>query len=420
MRDRLYQVTKIQASEALGAAIAFVFVLVLMTSYFIAKPVRDEMASTFTDVELAQLWTYTFIFSTIAVFIYNVLASKVCLKKLVPGVFLFFAASFILVAIGLQTGIDTILLGKCFYVWISVFSLFHISVFWSFISQHYSKEQSKRVFAFINTGASAGAILGSSVVIKYAELLPLETTLYVTSFMLVLVIPMIIGLNVHFKNKQNIELPERLNPNPFSGLQEFFTHKRLIGIGAFIFVFAGISSFFYIAQKEILVEFPRAERKEILGQLDLYGSILTILLGIFASNRIAGKFGLSTSLALVPAIVSLSLVLFATTPTVAMFLALQLIRKAGNYSITRPAREILFSGVDREARFKTKPFIDVAIYRGADVFWVWFLAALGTEGLGLSLPGRLLVGAVIALGWATLGYHLGKRHEASVPPTKST
>lgn len=411
MRDHLYQITKIKASEALGAIVSFLFVFVLMTSYFIAKPVRDEMASDFTDVELARLWTYTFIFSTIAVFIYNVLASKVCLKKLVPGVFLFFSASFILVALGLKSGIDAVLLGKSFYVWISVFSLFHISVFWSFISQHYSKEQSKRVFSFINTGASAGAILGSTMVINYAKQLPLETTLYITSSMLVLVVPMIIGLNIHFKNKQKVELPQRLSPNPFSGLQEFFTHKRLIGIGAFIFVFAGISSFFYIAQKEILVEFSRAERKEILGQLDLYGSILTIALGIFASNRIATKFGLSTSLALVPGIVSIALILFATTPTVTMFLALQLLRKAGNYSITRPAREILFSAVDREARFKTKPFIDVAIYRGADVFWVWFLAALGTDGLGLSLPQRLIVGAVIALGWGVLGYILGKKHE---------
>ena len=414
MSDVLYRVTKIKSNEFVGALVAFIFIFLLMASYTIAKPVRDSLASEFTDREVASLWTKTFFCSLVSVFIYNILAARVSIKKLVPGVFIFFACTFILTAFALRRGFDEVLIGKVFYVWVSVFSLFHISVFWSLMSQLYSKEQSKRVFAFINTGASVGAIVGPILVISCIKHLPLETILFITSAVLIGVVPLIVILNKIIEqgpNKSEIVLSQ-LSDNPFSGIQEFFTHKRLIGIALFIFIFVSISTFFYLAQKDILAAYERPERKEILGKLDLYINSLTILLGIFATNRIATKLGISTALAIVPAIVAVSLVLFATTPTVAMFLVLQVLRKAGNYSITRPSREILFTGVDQEARFKTNPFIDVVVYRGGDVFWVWFFVFLGEEGvLKLDLPQKLLVGAGIAVGWAILGFVLGKQYE---------
>jgi len=425
MKHFFYKLTQIKPNEVKGALVAFLFIFMLMASYMIAKPVRDALASDFTDTEVAKLWTKTFMYSTVAVLIYNLLATRVSLRKLVPGVFLFFALTFILTALALTSGFDPVIIGKFFYVWTSVFALFHISVFWSFMSQLYSKEQSKRVFAFINTGASVGAITGPLLVILFVKDLPLEAILFITSGVLIAVVPLISVLNKTLKSDENEDFVEtsKLSSNPFTGIQEFITHKRLIGIAAFIFIFVGIGSFFYLAQKDILSSYTRAERTEILGQLDLYVNTLTILLGVFATNRIASKFGLSTALGIVPIIVAGALVLFATSPTVVMFLVLQVLRKAGNYSITRPSREILFTGVDKEARFKTKPFIDVAIYRGGDVFWGWFFVALGTEGISflgipnmviafsLNLPQKLLVGAVIAVIWAILGYVLGKLHE---------
>jgi len=414
MTNYFYKLTQIKSEETKGAIVAFIFIFLLMTSSMIVKPVRDALASDFTDTEIATLWTQTFIFSTIVVFIYNILATRVSLQKLVPGVFLFFATTFIMTAGALRSGFNPVILGKFFYVWVSVFALFHISVFWSFMSQLYSKEQSKRIFAFINTGASVGAITGPLLVITFVKYLPLEATLIITSVILIAVVPLVMVLNKILKNSPELEANElnKLSSNPFSGMKEFVTHKRLIGIAGFIFIFVGIGSFFYLAQKDILADYSRPERKEILAKLDLYINSLTILLGIFATNRIAHKFGLSTALSIVPLLVVGALALFATSPTVTMFLVLQVLRKAGNYAITRPSREILFTGVDREARFKTKPFIDVAIYRGGDVFWAWFFVALGTEGIfGLNLSQKLLVGACIAVVWTILAYILGKQHE---------
>jgi len=196
--DALYKLAKIKPEEIVGALVAFLFIFILMASYGIAKPVRDAMASDFSDPEIAKLWTYTFIVSTISVFFYNILSANISLKKLVPGVFIFFALTFIATAICLWVNVDRVLVGKFFYIWISVFALFHVSVFWSFASQNYTKEQSKRIFTFINTGASVGAITGPLIGLFFITDVPLEIILMITSGTLIAVLPLIAIMNRYF------------------------------------------------------------------------------------------------------------------------------------------------------------------------------------------------------------------------------
>ena len=408
------RLTQIEPSEIKGALVSFLFIFLLMASYMIMKPVRDALPSDWGDVSLAQQWTYTFIVSTIAVSIYNVFASKISLRKIVPGVFVFFAITFLGIFAAFRAGIEVTFLGKVFYVWTSVFSLFHISVFWSFISQHYNKSESKRVFGFINTGASAGAICGPLLIILLAKRMSVDNILLVTSAVLLSTLPLIAFLNRHFDKKESEEQKKMaLSSNPFTGFQELLTHKRLLGIALFIFLFTGISAFLYATQKDLLVDYSRTERKQLLGSVELATNILTIVIGIFATNRIARKFGMATTLSLVPFVVGFLLLLLSANPAIMLVLALQVARRAGNYAITRPAREILFTAVDREARFKTKPIIDVAVYRGGDVFWIWLIALLGDGWLNLGLSSLLWVAAAVAVSWGIVGLYLGRRHERS-------
>ena len=408
------RLTQIEPSEIKGALISFLFVFLLMASYMIMKPIRDALPSDWGDVSLAQQWTYTFIASTIAVSIYNVFASKISLRRLVPGVFVFFAATFLGIYLSYRAKIDVTLLGKIFYVWSSVFSLFHISVFWSFISQHYNKSESKRIFGFINTGASAGAICGPILIILLSKSMSVENILVVTSGVLLLTLPLIAILNQHFDQKEHDgQKKMTLSSNPFTGFQELLTHKRLMGIALFIFLFTGVSAFLYATQTDLLADSSSAERKQLLGFVELATNTLTILLGIFATNRIAKKYGMATTLSVVPFIVGLLLLLLSSNPAILLVLALQVVRRAGNYAITRPAREILFTAVDREARFKTKPIIDVAVYRGGDVFWIWVIAFLGDGWLGLGTPAILCVGGGLCVVWGIVGIYLGKQHESS-------
>lgn len=404
--------TQVKPHEMKGAITSFVFIFILMASYMIMKPVRDALPSDWGDVSLAQQWTYTFIASTIAVFIYNILASRIRLRALVPGVFVFFAMTFIGIFVAYRSGVSVTFLGKTFYVWTSVFSLFHISVFWSFISQEYSKEESKRLFGFINTGASAGAICGPLLVILLADNMSVDNILLVASVSLLLTLPLIHLLNKEFSKAGKEDLSEvKLNPNPFSGFKEFITHKRLLGIAAFIFVFTGISAFLYSIQTDLLVDYTRAGRKELLGSVELATNCLTIVLGLFVTNRIARKFGMPTSLGIVPIVVAFLLMLLSMNPAIMLVLALQVTRRAGNYAITRPSREILYTAVDTEARFKTKPIIDVAVYRGGDVFWIWFIALLGDGWLNLGLTQLLYAGVAVSLLLGAIGIYLGRKHE---------
>eukprot|EP00903_Cladosiphon_okamuranus_P003637 g3635.t1 len=374
-----------------------------------------ELPCDWGDVSLAQQWTYTFIVSTIAVSVYNAFASAISLRKLVPGVFVFFACTFIALYTAFKAGVDPGYLGKIFYVWSSVFSLFHISVFWSFLSQQYSKAQSKRIFGFINTGASVGAIAGPILMLWLAASMSVENILLVTSGALLFTLPLIAALNRIFDRQDHSPSPPALSPNPFSGFAEFITHKRLLGIAAFIFLFTGISAFLYATQTDLLTDFESDRRKELLSAVELATNVLTIIIGIFATNRIARRFGMPTTLALVPFLVGGLLLLLSANPAILLVLALQVVRRAGNYAITRPAREILFTAVDREARFKTKPIIDVAVYRGGDVFWIWIIALLGDGWLNLGTPATLCIGACVAIVWGFVGIYLGRKHELEEP-----
>ena len=415
----IQSLTKIKPSEVKAAVASFIFIFTLMASYMILKPVRDAMPSDWGDVTLATQWTYTFIFSTIAVTIYNFIASQIRLRFLVPCVFIFFSLSFIIFYLAYQGVFIIPHLGKVFYVWISIFSLFHISVFWGFMTDNFNKEQGKRIFGFITTGASVGAIVGPAIVTFLIDKDVAEgSVLLLTSSLLLLPVPLIFYLNRVFNqmaqenSEEKNEIPiKSLSNNPFSGFQEFVKHPRLIGIATFIFLFTAISTFFYFTQTSVLEAYSRGERRQILGSVELVTNMLTIILGLFATSRLTSKFGLSTTLSIVPFCIAAFMLLLAIHPAVWMVLGLQVIRRAGNYAITRPSREILFTSVDREARFKTKPLIDVAIYRGGDVFWIWIIAFLGEGYLNLSLTPILIVCSVIAIIWGIVGVQLGRKYD---------
>lgn len=419
LTNLILKLTNIKPSEIKAAVLSFVFVFILMASYMILKPVRDAMPSDWGDVALATQWTYTFIFSTIAVVLYNFIASQMNLRYLVPGVFLFFSLSFILFYLAYQ-GIFTIPhIGKVFYIWISIFSLFHISVFWGFMTGNFNKEQGKRIFGFITTGASIGAIVGPAIVTFFIDKDVDEgAILLITSTLLLIPIPLIFYLNRLFKkmaldnSEERTEISTKtLSANPLSGFQEFIKHPRLMGIASFIFLFTAISSFFYFAQTNVLKEYSSGERRQILGSVELITNALTIVLGFFATSRLTTKFGLSTTLSIVPFFIAVFMLLIGIHPAVWMVLGLQVIRRSGNYAITRPSREILFTTVDNEARFKTKPFIDVAVYRGGDVFWIWVIALLGEGYFNLSLTAILIVCSIVAVIWGFVGVRLGKKYD---------
>mgnify|MGYP001817299245 CR=1 FL=1 len=415
LQRALARACDIHPREVRATLASFSLVLVLMGSYYILRPVRDAMASDWTDAEVSWLWTFTFLFSAVAVSLYGAAVTRIRVQRLVPSVYGFFAASFILFYLGTQTLADRVLLDKSFYVWISLFSLFHISVFWSFMADTFSKPQATRLFGFIGAGASIGAIGGPAIAAFLVGDLGTDPLLLIASALVVLTLPLVVWIQ-HLKDSdlQNRNVTatasdfDFIGGNPLAGFAEFLSSRYLLAIGLFIFFYTSIGSFVYFELKNLLADYDRETRSQIWASMDLVVNSLTVLVAAFATGRIAKHLGLPFTLASIPVLIGAGLLILAAAPMVSVVVALQIIRRAGNYAISRPAREMLFTAVDREVRFKAKPVIDIVIYRGGDMLNAWAFTLL-TQGLGLGLAAVALVGAGIAACWAATGIYLGRR-----------
>ncbi len=407
--------SKIEPNELRSVLLSFLFAFALMFAWYLLRPVRDAMASEWTDVEVSFLWNINFFVSAAVVALYGIAVSRLDFSKLVPGMYAFFAVTFVAFYLGAESVQDTKLLDQVFYVWVSVFSLFHISVFWSFMSDLYNKEQSTRLFAFIAAGASAGGLVGPWFVQQFGDDFGTDQLMLIASVVLIAPIVLTLALerlkitDLHNEGVQADLRAAKIGGHPFAGFKLFFTNPFLLAIGAFIFLYTAVGSFVYFEQKNLLALYAetREERAVILARVDLAVNILTFVIGMFATSRIVQRLGMAATLALVPVFIVAGLIILAFAPILMVVLLLQVARRAGNYAVTRPAREMLFTAVDRETRFKAKPVIDIVVYRGGDAVSSIAFAGL-TDGIGLGLAAMAAVGAGIAAVWAALGVYLGR------------
>lgn len=408
--------TKVEPNETRATILSFLFVFTLMAAYFIIRPVRDAMASDWSRAETSFLWTLTFFFSVIAVVIYGFVIARVRFSRVVPGVYIFFATTFAGFYLGSGLVDDATLVDKTFYVWLSVFSLFHVSVFWSFMSGLFSKDQAPRLFAIIASGASIGAIVGPAIPTFFAAEIGVMNLMLISAGMLLIPVPMISALEkLKTTDLGNADLQadlrqaERLGKNPFSGFMLFVRDPYLLAIGIFILMYVTMSTFVYMELREFLAPYERAQRTEIQASIDLAVNSLAVVTALFATSRLTTRFGMATTLAIIPFLMVGGWLVVAAVPLLAVVIGLQIARRAGNYAITRPGREMLFTQVDAETRYKAKPVIDIVVYRGGDMVTAWLHTGL-RETLSFGLGGVALFAAVVAGIWAMAGIYLGRAY----------
>jgi len=240
-----------------------------------------------------------------------------------------------------------------------------------------------------------------------------DTLMLIATISLIAVIPLVFYL-YHLKSAElgNTDLEADtskavIGGNWWQGFQSFFTNPYLLGIGGFILLYVFIGSFVYFEQKNLLADFSRPERAQILGSIDWLVNMVTFGMAFFVTGRIVSKLGMPTALALMPILVAGGLLILAFAPVLSVLLALQVFRRGGNYGLTRPAREMLYTKVTQEERFKAKPVIDIVVYRGGDAI-SGTLFALLTDGVGLGLAAVAIVGSAIAAAWGGIGVWLGR------------
>lgn len=405
--------SEIEPNELKATFVSTLFVFILMGSYYILRPVRDAMASDWTDTEVSFLWNINFFVSAAIVSVYGFAITRLPLKRIVPAMYGFFAASFVAFYFGVAAIDDRVLVDKAFYLWVSVFALFHVSVFWTFMADTFSKGQAKRLFGIIGAGASAGALVGPSIPALFSQTLGTDNLMLIASVGLLLVIPLVFYM-YHLKSSElgNDDVAADtshaiIGGQWWHGFKAFVANPYLLGIAAFILLYVFIGSFVYFEQKNLLEDFSREERTQILASIDWIVNAMTFGLAFFLTGRIVGKLGMPVGLALMPVLICLGMLILAFAPILTVLLALQVFRRGGNYGLTRPAREMLYTHVSQEDRFKSKPVIDIVVYRGGDAVSGSLFAVL-TDKIGLGLAAVALIGSGIAAAWAWIGVKLGR------------
>ena len=411
----------VESNELKATLVSTLFVFVLMTSYYILRPVRDAMASDWSDSEVSFLWILNFFISAAIVAIYGFAVSRVRLKFVVPTMYAFFAATFVAFYLGISTVADAELVDKAFYLWVSVFALFHVSIFWTFMADTFSKAQAKRLFAIIATGATGGSLVGPLALATVLHPLENVTLMLIVSLGLLTVIPLTfylyylkrteLGNAAHAANVHE----ESVGGKWWQGFKAFVTSPYLVGIAAFILLYTFVNSFVYFEQKNLLVDFSRVERRQILAGISLITNLLTFGLALFVTGRVVNKVGMPTALASLPVLICIGLIILAFAPWLTIVLAIQVVRSGFAYGLTRPAREMLYTNVSQEDRFKAKPVIDIVVYRGGDAVSSSLFALL-TDGLGLGLAAVAAVGSAIATAWAWVGIRLGRAFDRTSTP----
>ncbi len=418
------KLVQIKPNEVAAAVLSFVFLFCLMVAYFILKPLRDAQVSDWSDAELSSVWTITFLFSLFAVSAYSALVSRINFRILVPALYFTFALVFLLFYFLTISDSGNEDIQKAFYIWMSLFALFHLSVFWSFMSDLFNPEQATRLFAFIATGSSLGAIVGPSIAVLFTSQLGLSNLLLIATILLLIPVPIIIYLE-NQKRRSILDQDHHLEPaelnliggNVLSGFKALFQNHYLLLIALFVLLYASIGSFIYFHIKNLLAVYDEESRAQIWAGIDLSVNILSVLTAWFATSRIVNRFGLALTLSLMPVVMIFGLLTLSLFPLVSIAMTVQAIRRAGNYAITQPAREMLFTKVSRQDRFKSKPVIDIVVYRGADMVSGWVFTGL-TQGLNFGLSAVAVVGALIAAGWAAISIPLGKRYD-NLPQSSS-
>jgi AAA family ATP:ADP antiporter len=386
----------------------------ILFSYYILRAVRDEISSADRG-NLQILWTAVFLVMLGAVPLYSWVTSRVGRGVFVPLANRFFIANlvtFYLLLVALPTSARP-WIDRAFYVWASVFALFVVTVFWGFMADCFRNEQGKRLFAFIAVGSSLGGILGSLVTALLVRVLPSFSLLLVACVPLEVASWCAAVLHRRFgggTDRTRIE-NQPLYGTALSGIRVVARSPYLLGIAAFIALMTFASGVLYFQQAYVVgaAVTDRAARTALFAKIDLAVNVLTILLQAYLTARIIRIVGMAASLALLPAATCLGFLGLGTFPLLAVLVVLQVGYRTARYGLAKPAREVLFTVVDREERYKSKAFLDAAVYRGGDLVSGWIYA--GLAALGLTVGSISLVAAPLAVVWVVVGWTLGNRQE---------
>ncbi len=400
---------------------SFAYFFFLLASYFILRPLRDEMGIAAGRDNLQWLFTATFFAMIVASPLYAMAIVRLPRSKFIPLVYHFFVLNLLAFWAVLLSGWERALTAQVFFVWVSVFNLFAVSVFWSFMTDLYRSEQGKRLFGFIAAGGTAGTMLGSSITVSLAGLIGPTNLLLVAAAMLEIAIICAFFLERTARAFRVTDAStaastgdaddRAIGGGMLDGFKLILRSPYLAGIGLWVLLLSLAGTFLYFMQQDVVrnASTDPAVRTQIFATMDLAASLMTLALQLVITGRFIKWLGAGPAAAMLPLVFAIGFSALAFAPLLAVVIAFQALQRTANFAISNPAREILFTAVDRQERYKAKNLIDAALFRGGDVIWSWAFTAL--RGLGMSMSSIAWMTVPVALAWLGLALALGRTQE---------
>lgn len=420
----------VEVHEHATLAWSFVYFFCLLCSYYILRPIRDAMGISAGIENLQVLYLVTIVAMLALVPLFGWLTSRWPRRQFLPVIYLFFISNLVLFYLAFTWFPESTLLSQGFYLWVNVYNLFVVSVFWSFMADVFSDDQAKRLFGFIAAGGSAGAIAGPTITSSLIGILGQQQMMLVSAGFLMFAIVCI--NRVVRADEMMGEVEEQLHPEKtgvntedkeqslqgglWAGVALVAKSPYLLGICALMLCYSVLSTFLYFQQVQIIAEhFSDSQARTVMfARVDLVVNVLTIILQLFVTSKLIRWLGIGRTLAIVPLVLALGLLLLGMAPTLGLsmlvvVIGLQIVRRAGYYSIINPAREALYVVLSRAEKYKAKNFVDTSVYRGGDAI------AAGLSGVlrsaGFSIANIAFMAVPLALVWAGVSLWLGRKHD---------
>lgn len=407
--ERLVPATPQERAAALWS---FAYFFMLLAGYYVLRPLRDAMGIAGGVKNLPWLFTATFVTLLVAQPLYGEVVAKLPRTRFIPIVYHFFTANLALFWLFLVLHIDTPLVARVFYVWVAVFSLFAVAVFWSFMADLFTADQGKRLFGFIGAGGTAGTLLGPLITIWLSVRVGPVNLLIAAVLLLEAAVFCVWRLEkaatVYTGSREE---PPRLGGSAFAALTETARSPYLLGIAAWISLQSFCATILYLQQIHLVAAdiHGAGAQTRVFASIDFAVSVLTLAIQVFATGQLLKLLGTGITAAALPAVYVLGFVVVFLAPTLMVVLVVQIIQRWMHFAFSNPARQVFYTVLGREEKYKAKNFIDVVVYRGSDAMHSWVFD--GLQGIGLKLGTIALVSVPMAAIWLVLSDALGRAQE---------
>ena len=413
----LRRLVDVRPSELAAVAWAWLYFFGVLSAYYVIRPIRDELGIAGGVGNLPWLFLGTLAGMVLCNPLFGALVSRLPRRRFIAWSYRFFMLNLAVFFVLMRTteAEVQVWVGRVFFVWVSVFNMFVVSIFWATMVDLFTEEQSKRLFGFIAAGATIGAITGSSITFALVDVLGTANLLIVSVVLLEVAVFGFLRLTRAATVGEAADLVIRqeapIGGSAWAGVTQVMRSPYLLGICAYMLLFTTLSTFLYFQQAYIVeaaIE-ERTARAALLAEINLAVNVLALIVQTTLTGRIVRWLGIALTLTILPALTVAGFAVLGIAPVLVVLMAFQILRRAGEYALARPAREILFTTVTRAEKYKAKSLIDTFVYRAGDQIGAWSYAGLAALGLGVT--GVAWVAVPISAIWLVNGWMLGRAQE---------